>query len=107
MIKYLEKRPEGWSIGISGTSCTALFLNSKLILAIINLLKIPHSIRINYLVWILTFALVFLEIYLINSIASGTFVLFDKRFMVLFLLTAVTFFFGRHGLPYWSEVSEE
>ena len=107
MIKFREKRPEGWSIGISGTSNVCVRLNSLLILGLAKLLKVRQTESLAYGSYILTFILIFIEIYIINSIASGTFVVFYKRVFVLFLLTVVTFYFGRASLPYWSETEGE
>ncbi|WOS37689.1 hypothetical protein RP300_01242 [Oligella urethralis] len=107
MIKFREKMPKGSSAGISGTSNLCVYFNSLLILGIVKLLKIRQTESLAYGSYILTFLLIFIEIYIINSIASGTFVFFYKRVFVLFLLTVVTFYFGRASLPYWSETEDD
>ena len=107
MIKFREKLPDGWSLGISGSSNNIVYFNSLLIFGIVKLLKIRQTESLAYGSYILTFLLIFIEIYIINSIASGTFVFFYKRVFVLFLLTVVTFYFGRASLPYWSETEGE
>lgn len=107
MIKYREEKPEGWTIGISGIGNHFVYLNSRLILAIVRLLNVSQTKSLVYCVFVLTFLLIFIELYLINSIATGIFVLFYERFMFILAGTAVVFFFGRVSLPYWSEVNDD
>lgn len=106
MIKYQEDLPDGWTIGISGVGHTFTYLNSRLLLALLRGLGVEDSVFLVYCVRGLTFLLIFLEVYLVNSVASGTFYLAFRRFVLLSLLTVAWYYFGRKSLPYWSEPDE-
>ena len=107
MIKFREKLPNGWSLGISGISHLFVYLNSRLAFWFSKLLKLRQTESLVYGLNILTFLLIFIELYLINSIAAGIFALFYERFIFILVGTIVLFFFGRASLPYWSEAEDD
>ena len=96
MIKYKE-RPSGWTMGISGLSYLLNSWNSSLLLFLFKQLKIQPSCFLCHAVRIGTFLLILIEIYVINSLALGTFRFLSERFLVLFLVTIV-FFMLEKGL---------
>ncbi|KGF25216.1 hypothetical protein HMPREF3144_08860 [Oligella sp. HMSC05A10] len=106
MIKY-KVLPDDALLGISGMGSVVTYWNSRFFLSISKLLKIKESFFLCYCAWLVSFCLIFVEIYIINSFASGTFALMPKRVVFLFVLTGLFFFFGRKALPYWSETDEE
>ena len=107
MIKFLEKKPSGWSNGISGISHHFVYLNSRLVFGVSKLLKFRQTESLVYGLNSLTFLLIFIELYLINSIAAGIFALFYERFIFILVGTIVLIFFGRASLPYWSEAEDD
>ena len=96
MIKYKE-RPGGWTMGISGLSYLLNSWNSSLLLFLFKQLKIQPSYFLCHIVRFGTFLLILIEIYVINSLALGTFRFLSERFLVLFLVTIV-FFMLEKGL---------
>ena len=102
MIKYKE-RPGGWTMGISGLSYLLNswgnhpIFNSSLLLFLFKQLKIQPSYFLCHIVRFGTFLLILIEIYVINSLALGTFRFLSERFLVLFLVTIV-FFMLEKGL---------
>ena len=106
MIKYKETLLKS-STGISGIGNLFVALNSGFLLLIVRLFKIKESAFVCHVLWVMTFLLIFAELYTIHSLAIGMFYLSYKRASMILLWTVIVYFFGRHSLPHYYEGEEE
>lgn len=108
MIKFREKLPKYSSVGILAWAHTATDLNSSLVLFICcKALNIRQSKLLVKIINVLTFTVIFLELYLVNSLAARCFCIALERFLFLFLFSSILMYLGRKSLPYWSGSDEE
>lgn len=107
MIKYMMDAHKTNSVGIGGLGYLFCLSNSLLLLKFCEWLKLKQNKKLYVCVIGATILLVFLQLYVLNAVISKGFYVSPNRLLFLIFLTVLLCLFGRAGLPYWDEKSDD